>query len=219
MHDDEVHFKRINAAQKQKCCVATIIYILIKLWTVLRMMYRSTYRMIYNKRLCAAAFDTLNRWIGLVVLVVLLNRTHSHFDWLCYLGNIMQQSKRQKMDKVLSLEKELVTDAKFMDNFNPKESARTQKKLREGNRNSTSSDTKYVEFDAKGRYRSTGINACDCLTPGCDGCHFPCPQCASSKCGPQCRVNRVAAYSSVRIQNQGKHDKFVYNTHIQRPLQ
>lgn len=51
-------------------------------------------------------------------------------------------------------------------------------------------------FDEKGRFRQTGEDICDCLTEGCEGCHFEC-ECGSTKCGPKCRKNRNWAYDTI----------------------
>lgn len=112
------------------------------------------------------------------------------------------------------LQNELATDAKFMDNFNPDESSRTQKKLRDGYKNTSTSSstvTDYTAFDDRGRYRSNGVDACDCLIQNCVGCHFPCPNCGNPKCGPNCRVNRKTAVSSIEVDGS---NKCIYNTNM-----
>lgn len=48
--------------------------------------------------------------------------------------------------------------------------------------------------------RSQRRNECDCLDETCDGCHFPCKQCASPKCGQECRVNRKWSYEEIFIE-------------------
>ncbi|KAJ6640600.1 ARL14 effector protein [Pseudolycoriella hygida] len=62
-------------------------------------------------------------------------------------------------------------------------------------------------FDEHGRYRSTNADLCDCLED-CPGCHYPCPQCSSPKCGPVCRVNRRWAFEV--IEHDGK-DLVIHN--------
>lgn len=53
-------------------------------------------------------------------------------------------------------------------------------------------------FDGKGRYRANGFDICDCLDNTCPGCHFPCPNCKNTKCGPCCRVNRKWPFESIQ---------------------
>lgn len=53
-------------------------------------------------------------------------------------------------------------------------------------------------FDGKGRYRANGFDICDCLDNRCPGCHFPCPSCKNTKCGPCCRVNRKWPFESIQ---------------------
>lgn len=45
---------------------------------------------------------------------------------------------------------------------------------------------------------------CDCLRRGCPGCHFPCKQCKSTKCGNKCRCNRVWYYEKIEIEGLSK---------------
>lgn len=102
---------------------------------------------------------------------------------------------RSKTDQSLKrLHSELHTDAKFMDNFNPDKSLRSQRKFYESG-----------AFDERGRYKYDGSDQCDCLIPKCPGCHFPCPMCKSVKCGSECRVGRYHAYESIRT--EGKQEK------------
>lgn len=82
---------------------------------------------------------------------------------------------------------ELQIDMNFMSNFNPAASSRNAKKY-----------SSHV-FDAHGRYRNSGIDACDCLDNTCPGCHFPCPKCKSSKCGTDCRSYRKHAIQNIQI--------------------
>jgi len=55
------------------------------------------------------------------------------------------------------------------------------------------------EYNNQGKHVATGKDVCDCLKPKCPGCHFPCPKCASLKCGPTCRVNRKFLYQNFTI--------------------
>ncbi|XP_065672623.1 ARL14 effector protein [Hydra vulgaris] len=52
-------------------------------------------------------------------------------------------------------------------------------------------------YDNIGVFLETGKDVCDCLIEECSGCHFPCPQCQSTKCGSVCRCSRKWAYDSV----------------------
>lgn len=56
-------------------------------------------------------------------------------------------------------------------------------------------------FDAKGRYRASGLDICDCLDNTCPGCHFPCQRCENTKCGPCCRVNRKWPFECIENEN------------------
>lgn len=74
-----------------------------------------------------------------------------------------------------NFEKSLDIDMKFNEGFNPSQSKRTASK---------------TLYDGRGRIRSSGLDACDCLNNACSGCHFPCPNCKSQKCGNECRAFR-----------------------------
>lgn len=76
---------------------------------------------------------------------------------------------------------ELHIDMNFMSDFDPTSSLRNAKKY-----------GGHV-FDASGKYRLSGVDACDCLDNTCPGCHFPCPKCRSPKCGVDCRSHRKNA--------------------------
>lgn len=93
--------------------------------------------------------------------------------------------------------KNLVTD--FLDNFIPEKSLRECRKFQRNQINPTKIKT---VFDENGKYRINGADFCDCLDNACPGCHFPCLQCNSPKCGATCRSNRKWAYTS--IENDGK---------------
>lgn len=82
---------------------------------------------------------------------------------------------------------------KFMQDFNPETSARENRKL---NRklNASGKKNRGALYDDTGAHIGTGKDICDCLTPNCPGCFFDCPKCGSSKCGPECRVNRKYNY-------------------------
>lgn len=99
--------------------------------------------------------------------------------------------------------RQLVEDSKLSD-FDPEKSAREKRKLTRksyAESNQTQRGPQSM-FDEKGRYRSNGADICDCLDNTCPGCHFPCPNCKSTKCGTVCRVNRKWPFES--IEHDGK---------------
>ncbi|XP_066602008.1 ARL14 effector protein-like isoform X2 [Prorops nasuta] len=86
------------------------------------------------------------------------------------------QKKQSSVDKL---------GQKFLKNFNPEQSEREKRKL---NRRLNQGVKKIIVHDDIGTYVQTGDNFCDCLSFDCEGCHFPCPKCLSTKCGHECRV-------------------------------
>lgn len=109
--------------------------------------------------------------------------------------------------------RKLVADSKLSD-FDPEKSAREKRKItRRSYAESNVISRSVTLFDERGYYRSTNANICDCLETNCPGCHFPCPNCKSPKCGPECRVNRKWAYES--IEHDGK-DKVVRNSNLDK---
>lgn len=97
--------------------------------------------------------------------------------------------------------RKLVSDLKFLSDFDPEKSSREKRKLSRKVNGPTNQKSVY---DEKGRYRhdKSRIDLCDCLVKTCPGCHFPCPNCKNSKCGAVCRVNRKWAYEM--IEHDGK---------------
>jgi hypothetical protein len=59
-------------------------------------------------------------------------------------------------------------------------------------------------YDEKGIMIADNRDICDCLRPGCVGCHYPCKKCKSSKCGNECRSNRTWYYEKVEIEGLSK---------------
>lgn len=58
-----------------------------------------------------------------------------------------------------------------------------------------------VLYDENGIHINSHRDLCDCLTPECPGCHFPCKGCGSKKCGKKCRCNRKWVYTQIVEQN------------------
>lgn len=98
--------------------------------------------------------------------------------------------------------RKLVAGSKFLSDFDPEKSTRERRKLTRKCYTQTPSARSLNVYDEKGRYRSNGGNICDCLDNHCTGCHFPCPNCKSPKCGTACRANRKWAYEC--IEHDGK---------------
>lgn len=97
--------------------------------------------------------------------------------------------------------KQLVADSKLT-NFDPEKSTREKRKLTRRSYAETNIPRSITLFDERGRFRPTGGDVCDCLDGACPGCHFPCPNCGSLKCGPGCRINRKWTFDS--IEHDGK---------------
>lgn len=112
----------------------------------------------------------------------------------------MADRKKQSSDH-RRLFNELHIDMHFMSNFDPAVSTRNARKY-----------DNYA-FDARGKYRVSGIDACDCLDNTCPGCHFPCPKCKSPKCGVDCRSNRKNAIQNIEIDGG---DNVTYNPNIKQ---
>ncbi|KAH8272028.1 hypothetical protein KR018_007035 [Drosophila ironensis] len=56
---------------------------------------------------------------------------------------------------------------------------------------------KYSVYDEYGNIRYNGFDVCDCMNEDCEGCWYECRSCGSTRCGPQCRVNRKFFYESI----------------------
>lgn len=56
---------------------------------------------------------------------------------------------------------------------------------------------KNTPYDEDGYIRHSGLDVCDCLNADCEGCWSNCRNCNSTKCGPQCRVNRKFYYEHI----------------------
>uniref|UniRef100_A0A1B6CKT2 ARF7 effector protein C-terminal domain-containing protein n=1 Tax=Clastoptera arizonana TaxID=38151 RepID=A0A1B6CKT2_9HEMI len=56
-------------------------------------------------------------------------------------------------------------------------------------------------YDENGIHIETGLDICDCMTKrDCAGCFFPCPDCKSTKCGVECRVNRLWSFDGFEVE-------------------
>lgn len=95
--------------------------------------------------------------------------------------------------------KVLMDAEKFMENFDPDTSVRERRKLTR-KINSNVRRPQGALYDEVGVHLNTGVDLCDCLNSNCSGCHFPCPKCKSTKCGPECRVNRKFVYEQLEYQ-------------------
>lgn len=105
------------------------------------------------------------------------------------------------------------SNSKFLANFDPEKSKREKRKLTRRSYSTVAS--KNTMYDEYGIYRETHIDMCDCLDLKCPGCHFPCPSCQSSKCGPCCRVSRKWTYE--QIEHDGK-DLVIRNPFLKSQL-
>lgn len=99
-----------------------------------------------------------------------------------------------------AIKKNLEIDMKFNEDFSPTKSQRNASKS---------------IYTGAGRIRQSGLDACDCLNNDCIGCHFPCQNCKSSKCGNLCRKNRDDYIRSIRI-DSGCGEKKIYNPNFKR---
>lgn len=89
---------------------------------------------------------------------------------------------------------------KFNEDFNPSNSKRSASK---------------TLYDGIGRIRKSGLDACDCLSNDCIGCHFPCSKCKSPKCGNECRTYRNDYVRYIQI-NASNPTDIVYNSNFVR---
>ncbi|KAF2899470.1 hypothetical protein ILUMI_06701 [Ignelater luminosus] len=111
-------------------------------------------------------------------------------------------STRRQVALANSIKKASTSVDRFMENFDPESSARERRKLsRKVNAVATlTRKTPGAVYDENGIHILAGIDLCDCLQKQCPGCHFPCPKCRSTKCGPDCRCNRKYTYELLEYQ-------------------
>lgn len=113
-----------------------------------------------------------------------------------------QTGVQRTKEKIVKWDKDLLANTRFLDDFNPKNSQRERNK-RYNITKSSKQTNKLVKkkstsmYDEQGRIRLTKEDICDCFDIKCPGCHFPCMDCKSPKCGIHCRVNRKWAYNSI----------------------
>jgi len=96
----------------------------------------------------------------------------------------------------------------FINDFNPGTSERERRKRElKSNMCSTAGEAATVKgrnaslYDGRGFLAAGGDkhDLCDCMSPDCAGCHFPCAKCMSQKCGSECRVYRKWQYETVEL--------------------
>ena len=105
--------------------------------------------------------------------------------------------------------------SKFLCDFNPMHDRKTKKlrwrprrkvvdTLQNSKKNDDGTEEPYTEkhtdnsasmktsvYDKKGVLLFSGLDLCDCLEFSCPGCHFPCSNCSSPKCGHVCRYYTI----------------------------
>ena len=84
-------------------------------------------------------------------------------------------------------------------------------------------------YDSKGVLLHCGLDLCDCLEDSCPGCHLPCSNCSSPKCGHMCRFKERGLdvlFTPWHLRRSGRHWQYtsvvqdglpgskVFNTHL-----
>ncbi|XP_025077310.1 ARL14 effector protein-like isoform X2 [Pomacea canaliculata] len=112
----------------------------------------------------------------------------------------LEQIQRGKFQMTPNQLKKISLDENgtFMSDFDPERSKREMRKL---NRKIHKENKKLNQmYDETGRLLENSLDICDCLDKDCPGCHFPCPKCASEKCGAECRSGRRWTYEQVEVE-------------------
>ncbi|CRL06414.1 CLUMA_CG019465, isoform A [Clunio marinus] len=95
----------------------------------------------------------------------------------------------------------LLKDSNFLADFNPENSRREKNKLfnfyNNKHKKNIPKKASTSLYDEEGKLRMTKKDVCDCFEINCPGCHFPCDNCKSQKCGSVCRVNRRWTYETI----------------------
>ncbi|XP_042197334.1 ARL14 effector protein isoform X3 [Callorhinchus milii] len=89
--------------------------------------------------------------------------------------------------------------------FTPETSRREKRKLQTKQPHQSIADRQTMPpkskvYDAQGLLIFSGLDLCDCLDEDCLGCFYPCPRCASQKCGVECRCDRKWLYEQIEIE-------------------
>lgn len=80
-----------------------------------------------------------------------------------------------------------------IDDNSSTEAERSKRKVKK----KTCYNGKNSAYDEYGNIRSNGLDVCDCMNDQCSGCWYECRNCGSTRCGPQCRVNRKFFYENI----------------------
>nr|CAB3222878.1 ARL14 effector protein-like [Phallusia mammillata] len=96
---------------------------------------------------------------------------------------------------------QFVNPGPALEQFNPENSVRQERKLRRMIQQATKmKTTKKTLYDDGGHLSVDGRDICDCLREKCPGCFYPCEKCRSTKCGKECRCLRKWHYTSTEVE-------------------
>lgn len=117
----------------------------------------------------------------------------------------LPQRKNTTEEALVKLPAKEDASSNFMADFDPMKSRRERNREKESYsqnpRDTKESRKNFRVFNEKGVHIQSGIDSCDCLREGCQGCHFPCSKCKSTKCGHECRQNRKWQYESIEFED------------------